>query len=1206
MLFSFFLLVAIVVLYTRLRRLDEQVDNLEQRNERLLARVLRIETDSGPTSRFDRGAPADAVDSSDQKLHQKEAEQATLGPDAAPSSPPDDKDERFVSPWEEAPARPETAAPEPGQISPDPRAEQLERLRKISAAQTTPDIAASDALRPKKPASEMVEALADAISKKGSEDEAPEREGRRAEERVRGADKSPPPDLESRIGSTWALRIGLVLLAIALAFFATNITPRLGPGMKVAMAYAGAMGLFALGKVFEERLRLFARPVMAGGLALGFFVSFAAHFIPATECIGLVASLTWMTASAMSVLAVAERWKSQLTAALSIFLGYVCAFVAAGDLDLFSLIIIVFLAATAIALLVRHQWAPLSLFAVVASYGSHLLWLVIEEREVADPATAFWMNFAFLSSYYLIFLAGSVLWTIRGPQGKGSSGSGSDSGDDSRAPEDSSSQASRSGPPVRGISETAAGRALGPANLVFYVAFVSWLYVATDVFLPAIHWFFLGLASVQVALSIYHLRGRGEEDGFYPTAAVVLATLGAFSAFDALSLNLVLASEALILLLAAHRTGLWVFHLLAQVALALNFAHYWIFSASAEHDTPWFIGSLVVVGVYGAKARLEELWYGGEEGATWRPLGHQTSLVAVLARTARTTFRVLSPWLAPLHAAAGAMILTYQCVKYLPINDATLFLAGAAVVVSIFGAWQRSPALLAGLLMLLLCAFVALGENLAPGRTMLFSPLASPTIANPWVAWALVLAAFASTLPALALRGGALPRPLRLTGTRLLNLGAVLVASGLMFAATWDPSSSAIVSGTSPPSPAPVVPFVLWLLPPVLLFFHHDRFMATFELRAAAHETPSPSASIPTQTFTALAVVSGLAGGTLLAVVSDARLGQVAAPLWVIHFAAILFVLAAVRRRAGFAVASLVLVGATHFYFLQVRPYDIPILWNSPAAVWIALVTLSLAWGADAMASRIEASSDSQARDGARVISGAIYAAGAWLLIRLVDFRIDFAWSSIILGAVPIAFFGTSLIAGPLLAGRWAARLMLIAVVVLHLIRLEEATSTGNLLTIGLSLGLAAFAVLLERLEARFPIVFPDGRPEVESSSVSVHAGLVILAAIAAGAGFYYSAGLEPWRVTAGWSLTAAVMMGLGFLWRAADYRRMALAIFAISLVRVFVVDARDLTDAEKAFVFLTLGLCFVGVGFLYNRFPDKLRLLLQDSSEQSEDRPKS
>lgn len=399
------------------------------------------------------------------------------------------------------------------------------------------------------------------------------------------ADPTPPPpaaglDVEAAIGGKWLLRAGLGILAIALALFARLVAPQLSPMAKVALAYAGAIGFFALGKFFEAKLDRFAKPVMAGGLAFGFFVAFAAHFVPAMQAVSMPVSIGWMALSMLSVLVAAERWKSESTAMLAIVLGHVSAQVSAGAADIYSLVMIAFLALTALALLLRHGWVQLGLLGVAASYGAHLLWM-LADRQAPVGNEGFWLSLAFLTSYYVIFLVADLLWWHRQPaMGEGE----------------------------EGAKRLRDARAMGPANLVLYVSLTTFLYLASGAMVESVEWYYLTLGALQGALAWLY-RGASHKDWvFYPVFGTILWTIGLFAALDALVLNLVLASQALLLLITAHRTGLRVFYLLSQAMMGAAFIHYFSYPPPAPGFGP-FVGGLAVALVYLVKADLEESWY---------------------------------------------------------------------------------------------------------------------------------------------------------------------------------------------------------------------------------------------------------------------------------------------------------------------------------------------------------------------------------------------------------------------------------------------------------------------------------------------------------------------------------------------------------------------------------------------------------------------
>lgn len=334
-----------------------------------------------------------------------------------------------------------------------PSREDIEQAAEDARAGETADTGPEGATLEEPPGDATVpsEPTPDDASGSPPDSDDPEREeaasGDAAREEPIGTSSTPSAaDLETVLGTTWLLRIGLGVLAIALALFARTVAPQLSPAAKVAAAYAASIGLFAVGKFFEARLERFARPVMAAGLSFGFFVAYAAHFVPAMSAIPLAASVAWMALSMVAVVVAAERWGSEPTAILGIILGHVAAQVSAGRADGYALVMILALGATAVVLLLRHTWVRLGILAVLASYGSHVLW-ALADRELPSGSEAFWISAAFATSYYVVFLIADVLWWHRIR-------------------------------PRVDHAEAEQARLLGPTNLALYVAVTSFLYVA--------------------------------------------------------------------------------------------------------------------------------------------------------------------------------------------------------------------------------------------------------------------------------------------------------------------------------------------------------------------------------------------------------------------------------------------------------------------------------------------------------------------------------------------------------------------------------------------------------------------------------------------------------------------------------------------------------------------------------------------------------
>lgn len=456
--------------------------------------------------------------------------------------------------------------------------------------------------------------------------------------------ETPRDDLETRIGAVWFLRGGLLFVVIAFALATRWVAPQLAPWQRVAASYLGAAALFVVGLRYSGRLQNFARPMMAGGLALGFFTSFAAYFLPALRSLPLALSLLLMTVFVTAIFACAERWRSESTAGLALFLGHVAAYVASVDTDILSMIAVLFLSVTAVALMLRHDWVRLTLLAVVAAYSSHFLW-ALAESQVAVSAGGFALRLTFLTAYYGFFLVADAVFTHRAeaPSGR----------EYDRA-------------------QRVTGRAIGPTAMVLYATLAAALFQDSPGMWRHIHYFFLPLAVVQLLMLLLHHRRGTSDVPLYVTASTVFATLGLFSSLGGLALNMALAAEALLLLVMGQVIAFGFLRHLARVVLLVNFVHFW-FSEARELDTwPTFIGVLLMAAVYFVRARQNE---------TWEPLPPEQRLseVGTWSLLWHRIFRPMTVPLAHIQTLAGAVLVVYQCDKFLgpPWNVVALALLAA-------------------------------------------------------------------------------------------------------------------------------------------------------------------------------------------------------------------------------------------------------------------------------------------------------------------------------------------------------------------------------------------------------------------------------------------------------------------------------------------------------------------------------------------------
>lgn len=945
---------------------------------------------------------------------------------------------------------------------------------------------------------------------------------------------------EARVGTVWANRLGLVVLIVGFGFLSRVVSPHVGPGAKTSLAYLVGLAMIAVGRHYGERLKVFARPLTAGGLALGFFAAWGAGFAGPMRCVPVAVSLVWMLAQCGAMFYVADRWKSQLTAAFAIFLGHVAALVGGagvGDeagVGPYSLVVVVFLAGAAVAMFLKNRWPPLSFLGVAASYLSHGVWTTLDHPD-APPEAGFWVNLVFLTSYYLIFALSDLVWRVRYA-----------SNESGLSPRD-----------------RLAVRATAPANLIAYVSLASIGFFATDVYEDRIHWFFFAVGAVQVALSFVHRRAGNRDHALYLGVAATLATLGLFGAYGGrgdVTLNLILAAEAFMLLVAAHRTRLWIFHALAQAVLATNFVHFWILQGGEGGRTIGALyGGALVAGVYFLKATLEEIWYGGDSpGLEWGGEGSDGSFGRVLKRGFDELFRPIAPLLPHLHAAGGATILV-RTLSEAPLGSLheILPLGAATIALAALAAWRRSAALLTGMVALQFFALGAAPRTTGDNTAVGFPVEAWWFSASGWIASALA-AATARSLFAVAGREG----PARIASRLAMWIATVAAILGLR---GIDAGNHAFA--------------LVWIATIALVYVREaldgDRATAPPDFGAGfrARALPEARAVHAVAASGAAALLVGMAvhrefGGGAEAIPALAAWGAVA------------LVAAILARRAEFAVGTALLVLAAHlrYYALFLDRTD-----GGEPLAWIALATSGITFAFGLLGDRFApAPAAADGRDLRPIDLGVLaLQAGAVAMASHYGYRaIAFPWSvaGIAAGALGLALLGRF---APFPRARLAAIGTACFAFLVYLLGLTDDgipdADARSLLPI-----VVAYVVALLAERAR------RGAGEEDAGSAAVV--LVATAATMIAAWRSTLAGPNGAAATALWALLGVGLMLAGFVAASAIRRRVALGVLTICVARVFLVDTREFGDVEKTIAFMTLGACLIGVAWIYARFGERIR----------------
>lgn len=82
------------------------------------------------------------------------------------------------------------------------------------------------------------------------------------------------------------------------------------------------------------------------------------------------------------------------------------------------------------------------------------------------------------------------------------------------------------------------------------------------------------------------------------------------------------------------------------------------------------------------------------------------------------------------------------------------------------------------------------------------------------------------------------------------------------------------------------------------------------------------------------------------------------------------------------------------------------------------------------------------------------------------------------------------------------------------------------------------------------------------------------------------------------WGITSFLLIAIGLKWKLRHLRIISLALFAVTLVKLFAVDIRGISEGGKIAAFISLGILLLTVSFMYQRL--KKILLADDSAKEN------
>jgi len=206
-------------------------------------------------------------------------------------------------------------------------------------------------------------------------------------------EQSPPasptpaaPDLESRLAITWLNRLGIITLIGGIVLLLIYAFPNLGAAGKLVSGFICGVSLAVLGIGLRRRHCVFGQVLFAGGMALLYFDAYALHFVPSLQVIDSPSiTVALMMFLVVSIVAAAQRMRSESVAGMALFLGYATGVIA--PTSAFTFVSLLLLGSASIVLLVVNRWVVVPISSLIAVYLTHLLWMLGFPSFDASPTT---------------------------------------------------------------------------------------------------------------------------------------------------------------------------------------------------------------------------------------------------------------------------------------------------------------------------------------------------------------------------------------------------------------------------------------------------------------------------------------------------------------------------------------------------------------------------------------------------------------------------------------------------------------------------------------------------------------------------------------------------------------------------------------------------------------------------------------------------
>jgi hypothetical protein len=210
--------------------------------------------------------------------------------------------------------------------------------------------------------------------------------------------------MEFQIGENWFAKVGIVILAIGIAFLLTFPYKNLPASIPILIGFSLVGGLVLISRLWKDSFSLLSRYLLGGSLLLLYFTTLRLYYFSSNPLLtNLNIELVLLLVVVGINLYVSLKRNSVYLCSISLTLGFITANI--GNPDLIQFMLTTLFALIVAIIYIKRKWYPILVYGIFLTGLTHFHWFIGNPLlgDKIELASTFYNNIYFIFFYVLLF-----------------------------------------------------------------------------------------------------------------------------------------------------------------------------------------------------------------------------------------------------------------------------------------------------------------------------------------------------------------------------------------------------------------------------------------------------------------------------------------------------------------------------------------------------------------------------------------------------------------------------------------------------------------------------------------------------------------------------------------------------------------------------------------------------------------------------------